>query len=134
MSARAKDVTNAAATGSAPGVFAPKIKRHVTLPTLSKLKDGQTIYIRFDSVMTISKVVKPVLKPGDKPEEPATIAQVTMLDTGELYTFLVPAVVKSVLNEEYPKDAYLGKGFAIQQVGQKDGKRYKNYTVAELEL
>jgi hypothetical protein len=133
MSARAKDVVAAAATGSAPGVFVPKVKRHVTLPTLGKLKDGQVIYIRFDSVMSVSKVTKPQ-KDGQPKEEPATIAQVTMLDTGELYTFLVPAVVKSVLNEEYPKETYLGKGFAITQVGQKDGKRYKNYTVAELEL
>lgn len=127
--------------------FVPKIKKALTLPVLKLVKDVPT-YIRFDSPMRIGKKVE-----ADK--DPAIVADVTDLETGEVFQFLVPAVVQGVLHDEFgaPKfgkleakgdiveldagdglNRYVGQGFEITDKGKAEGKKYKGMTVQLLDL
>lgn len=127
-----------AATEAAPpvqlqvaGAFVPKVKKLVTLPTLT-MKAGETYYLKFLTAISKSKVVQ---KDKDgKEQEAAHIAQVVDLPSGEARTLIVNAVLVSVMSEEYKADAYVGKGFMFKVEKPKDGKRYKGFSVAELEL
>lgn len=121
----------AAQQDKAPKPFVPKVKKLVTLPTLT-IKGGETVYIKFLSEISVSKVIQ---KDKDgKDQEPAHIAQVFQLDTGEARTLIVNAVLNSIMVEEYPNHSYKEKGFQITAANPKAGKRYKGFTVAELEL
>lgn len=114
-----------------PGAFVPKVKRLVTVPTLT-LKSGTVYYLKFLTPIAVSKVVN---KDKDgKVQEPAHIAQVVQLDSGEARTLIVNAVLASIMVEEFPNDSYVDKGFQIEPTTPKEGKRYKGFTVAELEL
>lgn len=123
--------TPKADTPAAPKGFVPKVKRLVTLPVLS-LKSGDIAFVKFLSKIEQSKV-KQKDKDG-KEQDPAHIAQVTMLDTGENRTLICNAVLRSIMLEEYPNDSYIEKGFQIKVADPKAGKRYKGFEVAELEL
>lgn len=111
--------------------FVPKVMRIVTVPTLTP-KAGTTYFLKFLSAAAESKV-RQKDKDG-KDQQPAHIAQVVMLETGEARTLIVNAVLLSILGEEYPSNSYVGKGFQIEAHNAKDGKRYKGFSVAELDL
>jgi hypothetical protein len=107
-----------------------KVKKVLTLP-LFKLVVDTPSYFKITAAMYIGKDMKQ--KEGDKKKEPATLANVTNLETGEAGQFIVNAVVKSVLTEEYPADAYVGKCFAITKQKRKEGKSYDPFNVVEID-
>lgn len=107
-----------------------KIKKRVTLP-LFKIVPNQELYIRCESAMFIGKEITEK-DPKAKKKEPATLMQVTDLQTGELGQIICGAVLKGILNDEYPNDAYKGKCFAIE-MHKIAGKDYNGYTVTEIE-
>ena len=49
------------------------------------------------------------------------------------FTLLVPAVVKSTWERDYPDDSYVGKSFYIRNEGKREGKRHIDFTVAEVD-
>ena len=65
--------------------------------------------------------------------EPAMLANIVNLSTGEEMQTICNKVMESTLNEEYPDAGYVGKSFLIEQRSV-PGKRYKNYRVAEIEI
>jgi hypothetical protein len=107
-----------------------KTKKVLTLP-LFKLVVDTPSHFKITGPMYIGKDMKQ--KEGDKKKEPATLANVTNLETGEAGQFIVNAVVKSVLTDEYPNDAYVGKCFAITKQKRKEGKSYDPFNVVEIE-
>jgi hypothetical protein len=128
-----------AATEAAP--VAPrkefKVLKKITLSFL-KLDVDVTRYVRIDGPMHIGQDLKQ--KRGEKGEpgravmEPATICNVTDLETGEACNMIVSAVLKSVFEESYKDASYVGKGFALTKRAKKEGKRYFPIEVSEVEI
>lgn len=111
--------------------FTPKRKKLLTRPILKFVKD-EPRYIKFEGKIYVGKEMKP--RAGEeKKKEPAHLADVTDLETGEPAQIIVNAVPMSVLMENYPSDAYVGKCFAITRQSRKEGKSYDPFSVEEIE-
>lgn len=111
--------------------FVPVIAKRVTIPLL-KQKTGEPIYVKMTGAMYTGKAQK--AKEGEKAKDPATLINCVDLTTGLECQIIVSAVVKSILEEEYPAQAYVGKGFMITNLGKREGKNYNSVDVAELKL
>lgn len=109
------------------------IKRTITVPSLVLKVVGEGAALRFDSAMRISTIQQ---KAGEgKQMDPATIANVTDVKTGEQFIFLVPSLVKSNLQNNYPDDGYNGKAFWICNKGKrKPSQRYNDFEIQEVEV
>lgn len=119
----------------APAGFVPKVLRVVTMP-LWKLRAGMEIFVKITGKMEVSK---PIKGEKDKTKEPPTLVPSVKLDTGEVGQFIAGSVLKDILNDTYPNDGYVGKGFWIRVEAQKEskeggGRRYNNYRVDEIEV
>jgi hypothetical protein len=55
------------------------------------------------------------------------------LESGAECQIIVAAVVLSVLNDDYPNEAYVGRCFEIVKKERVAGKQYFHYGVAEIE-
>jgi len=108
-----------------------KTKRKLILPLLNaKMEIGATIYVQATGPIYEGKPQNGA-KEGDKP---ADLMPCTNLETGEAGEIIVPAVVKSVLEETFPDAGYVGHGFSITKGDKPKGKRYFQYEVDELEI
>lgn len=108
-----------------------KITKRLTKPLL-KFVVGQPRYVKIVSPIFLGKEMK--AKEGDKKREPAHLVEAINLETGEECQVITGAVVKSVLEESYPNQSYVGKGFAICKADKEAGKEYIRYTVDEIEV
>jgi hypothetical protein len=108
-----------------------KIKKNLT-PPLFKFVEDETRYVKATSVIYIGKEQE--VKSGEKKKEAAHLMDVINLETGEPGVIIVSAVVLSVLNESFPNNSYVDKGFAITKRSKAPGKNYNGYVVEELEL
>ena len=111
-----------------PKGFTPKVVKQVTLPILKKA-DNETVYIAVLGPIFQGKQVSG--KDAEK-MEPAQLMNCCNLETGEECQIICNAVLKSTLEENYPDEGYVGKAFSIMQY-KVEGKRYKNYKIAEIE-
>lgn len=102
-----------------------KTKKFVTLPHI-KLAPGKDYYLRFDTAMHLGKAI-------EKDREPATLAQVTDMETGEVGEIICSQLLRENLNEAYPKDAYVGLVFHIRLTKVPD-KKYNLVHIAEVEV
>jgi hypothetical protein len=102
-------------------------KRAVTLPSVAIKSRGERRIFRFDDKIVTSKVKS---KDGEKP---ANVATVTDMESGEQMTFIVGSVIEANLHEHYPDDNYVGKIFGFRNLGKREGKRYVDFEVVELE-
>jgi len=108
-----------------------RVAKHVTLP-LIKLEEETPVYVKITAPMFLGKEVKGT---GDKAKmEPATLAHVVNLETGEPAQIIVNAVVVANLNECYPGDTYVNKSFQLIKHAKRDGKRYHDFSILEIEL
>lgn len=108
-----------------------RVVKNVTMPSLT-LKPNEPHCLVFVSPMRISSVIT---KAGDgKDKEPATIADVGDVETGEAFIGIIPAVVKSNLERDYPNDGYVGKTFYIENLGKRtQGQRYNDFRILEID-
>ena|ERR1700760_297049 len=110
-----------------------KRKKLLTRPIL-KFVENQSVYVKFEEAIYIGRELKSdVAADGTKKKEPAHLANVIDLRTGELGQIIVAAVVESVLNEEFPNNGYVGRCFAITKKGKAPGKQYFGYNIEEVE-
>lgn len=108
-----------------------KEKKRVTLPVI-KFEPGKPVFVKILGEMHLGKKTK---GRGDKAQmEPATLAEVVDLNTGENGLIICATVLKSVLDENYPNNAYVGKGFKITKMEKREGRSYNEYDLVELEL
>ena len=107
-----------------------KVKKLVTLP-LIKTVINEPLYVVFVSPMEQS-VTTGQQKDG-KDMEPATVAKVVNMETGEIGQIIIGTVTKSNFDENYPDHAYVGKFFEIL-ITKREGKRYNDSSITELEL
>jgi len=112
--------------------FKPVIKRHVTMPTL-KLQPDVPAYVKIMDKIFEGKTQKP--KEGENAKKPPMIFNVTNLETGEVMQMVAGTVVQREIQDNYPKDSYVGKCFMIVK-GKKKGtgdRGYFTYEIAEIE-
>lgn len=101
--------------------------KNITLP-LFKMAGNQPYYFQPTGPMFLGKTI-------DDQKDAATLLNVIDLETGEEGQIIVGAVLKSILNENYEGDSYVGKGLEIIQHKAGDtGKKYNTYTVAEVDI
>lgn len=110
--------------------FTPKRKKLLTVPVLKLIQD-QTRYVRITDKMHLGKEQK--AKGEEKAKEPAMLAPVVNLETGEECQIILSAVIKSVLNDEYPGDKYVGHCFSITKRARVQGKQYNPFDIEEIE-
>lgn len=115
---------------SVPAGF--KTKRMVTLPTLSMKTAGSSYAVRILDAMRVS-ALKNTKKVAGKEMEPATVCSAINLETGEQVNMILPAVVKGNLEEQYEDDSYVGKCFLMTNNGKREGKKYNDFSIIEIE-
>lgn len=94
---------------------------------------GVARVLRIDTPMEISTRKE---KAGAKKMEPATVCQVTDIETGETGTMICAKVIRSSLEEGYPNGGYVGKAFEITKGDKKksgDGFMYSPFAVYEVD-
>ncbi len=106
-----------------------KVKGAVTLPVI-KLAAGVQRFVFFDGPMHIGKDTGQVM--NGKKMEPATVANVTDLETGEQGVLICATVLAGELRGAYPDDSYIGKRFAIRLIKVPE-KKYNMYEILEIE-
>lgn len=131
---RAHAITVASAQKAMHSIPGFKVKRQVTMPVM-KMEAEKIYTVKILDAFRISNY-----KPEDQ-ENAATICGVVNMETGTLYTFLVPSVVQKNLEEmgvetgEEGGDVpyYVGKIFALQKLPKRPGKRYYDFNILEVE-
>lgn len=112
--------------------------RSVTLPLKSLKTLGDIAHVRITTPITVGKK----LQGDDSTKEPAHLCNIIDLDTGEEMQMIIPKVLRSTLEEEYPtvgeKIGYLGKCFEIENLGKKAGRGksaegYNTFRIVEVE-
>lgn len=126
-------MAKAKAKAPAPAQQGGKFKRTraLTLPTL-KLVEEVAVNVTATGPMHVSTAQQRPGKDG-KVMEPATVLPVVNLETGEVTQIILGSVLKDILTETYPKDAYVGKSFEITKHAKATGKRYNTYSVFEID-
>lgn len=110
--------------------FDPKnvvTKKTLVVPQL-KFEQGKPVYFKVTGEMYVGKPNPE--KPNDKP---ADLCHVVDLVTGEECSIVIPAVLKSVWDEDYKENAQVGLAFMVTKGEKQAGKRYFNYEISEIE-
>lgn len=102
-----------------------RIVKRVTIPVLA-FREGTTILCRFAEAIRESEV-------DDGKMGPAKIAQIEARD-GTIRLLIVGEVLHTSLSRAYPEDSYVGKWFAIEKREPRADKRYRDYTITEVEF
>lgn len=99
-----------------------KISKAITVPTIS-FKNRDTLSFKCLDEIRQGKAVK-------DQEKPADLVRIINLETGELLDLILNTVLKETL-ADYGN--YIEKCF-LATAHQVSGKKYKNFTVSEIEL
>lgn len=108
-----------------------KRKKVLTRPVL-KLIEGEAVYVKLVGEMHLGKDIKDKKDP-EKKKEPATLIDVINLSSGEEAQIIASAVIKSVLEDNYPNKSYVGKCFAMTKQARQPGKQYNPVHIEEIE-
>ena len=102
----------------------------LVLPVL-KLLEESAVYVKIDGEMHVGSEQRS--QTGKETMDPATVMPVTNIETGELGMIIVNTVLQGILSEKYPDASYVGKAFEIIKHAKRDGKRYHNFSVFEID-
>ncbi len=102
--------------------FTPKKLKSVTR-TLFKLANNREYYFKIQSPIHVGKKI------GDK--DPARLADVVDLETGEEGQIILGAVLVGIMEESYPGEQYVGRCFEIVKF-RDAASAYNTYNVAEI--
>lgn len=107
------------------------VKRVVTVPTL-KLSVGETRILEILESITDGKAR--VARKGEDGNamKAARVMKARDVETKEVGTVVLNKVLESILTEDYPDEAYVGKLFAITKGQKAEGKAYFPFTVLEV--
>ena len=144
-----KGPLSAPSTGGLQLPEGASVVRRVTLPSLAIKKVGQVETLTILDEMRQSKITQKTKRSDGKMMEPATICSAGKHPTGEVVTFIVPAIVKSNLLRDYAKvktddegnvveileHNYVNKTFIIKNCGKRsESQRYNDFEITEIEL
>ena len=93
-----------------PKQFTPKVVKKL-VRNFVPLVEHQPVYVKVTGPMFEGKA-----NPEKPDEKPADIVECINLQTGEESNMIIPAVLKSIWEESYPSDSYVGKGFAVEKL------------------
>ena len=119
----AKTLNEVTSAGAAPSFT--RIKS-VTRPVLKFGVSAE--YVRFEGPMYVGDKLEKT-----KYDEPATLAEVVNLRTGEQMIMICYRVLSTELAKHYPNDGYVGKDFEIRKFAA-TGKKYALWSIAEIQL
>lgn len=126
----------ALASVKSPGGRTFKVAKQVTRPILTQ-KENDPIFVLFTSKMKVAELQGKV-KEGEEALPPPMIAEITNLDTDQLMMLVCGKVLERELNQKYPNDSYINKGFrlvsVLASVKGKAGQRMRLYDIQELDL
>lgn len=122
--------TALAVTGLPAGLVAVK---RVTMPSLVLKIVNDTRVLNIVDAFRTSKVPGKVDPKTGVAEKPAIVCTVGDVLTGEMFTLLVPSVVQSNLENEYPDAGYVGRVFALTNKGKREGKRHVDFEITEVD-
>lgn len=106
------------------------LKRVINRPVL-RHPQGTNVFFTITAKMRVGKEIKATA--GAAAMAPATIIDV--LDThGNEMAYIVPAVLKGMFDEDYPKDSYVGKSFSVFKSPKAEGKRHCDIALAEVDI
>lgn len=108
-----------------------KIKEQVSVPVL-KQRDGETIFVRFDGPVYQGEELKNSRGAGPK-MAPARLAKVFNYASKMANVIIVNTVLEGELVKNYPENKYVGKSFAITMNAAEEGRRYKTFSLFEIE-
>lgn len=144
VSSSAPSTSALAITGTVPTL---KVIKRVTVPTLSQRREAESIvYFTITGPMVQSK--KSIKQDGQATGQKAWLLPVIDLMDGNEKNYVVPAILKSSLEDDYmegrevdDEDAvitegtptYIGKSFAVQKLPNANGKRYAQINAAEID-
>lgn len=115
-----------------------RVKQMLSVPVLQCSKEGQYVEFIIDTTMRRADPLETDKKPdGTLKKEPPTIANVTQIREDGTTTpaiFLFAAVVKNEIEKLYPNGGYVGHAFAVKAMDKPEGKKFRPYMVAELDL
>lgn len=89
---------------------------------------GQTVFINILTPVRVGKEIK------GSTMAPAKLVTVIEQTTGQEMDYIVSAVVEGLLQDNYPKNGYVGLSFAIYKEPKAAGKRYNNFSLAEIDV
>lgn len=130
MATKAATKTSKTLTTKSGIIFSKK--KTVTVPVL-KLMPDQPVYIYVESAMEQSKQVAGA-KVAGQTMEPATIMHCTNLDSDTECLLIVGTMLKSVIEESYPNNSYVGLSFEVINHGKRGDKKYNAYSLCEIEV
>jgi hypothetical protein len=109
---------------------APKFNKikQVTLPTIKILIDVE-YFLTLNSKFRLGS--QQPAKEGQEPRKPATIIEVTNLETGEMGLVVCNKVLSSTITEMYGDD-YVGRSFSIVKENKKPGRDYHTFSISEV--
>lgn len=117
---------------------AVKVVRSLVSAVL-KISEGESVYVRIDEAMSLSKMPQKENADGKGKREPATICPVTNLVDKKSYTLICAAMIKRTLNERYDNDSYVGKMFKITKLDKVavqggGGKTVNRFEIDEISI
>lgn len=114
-------------TGENKG-FVPVVKRQLNFPLLSQKKVDTTIFI------TILSAMKEEVRINEKGEKEKSITVIVVnLENNVLSVVLLSTVQVALLSETYEGDSYIGASFQITNNGKREGKKYNDTSMIEIE-
>lgn len=111
-----------------------EVKKKLTLPTFKFVVDSPFYALFLGPIHRGTQRGKPKLRADGTPEEPPMLAHVVNMETGEHGQIMVAEIIKTEITENFPKDGYVGHGFAITKQKRKEGKRYDPYNIDEVDV
>lgn len=114
-----------------PGMGTFTVAKQVTLPTLKQNSGDQIVVQIVRAFYAENKSAEQTAKDGGSSE--IWLTEVIDLTTGNRFKYVVNAILKNELETQYPEDGYVDRYFAIKKLEAKEGKRYKEMQVVELQ-
>lgn len=108
-------------------------KKVLTRPVL-KFVENEAVYVKLVGQMHLGKDIKEKKADDEKKnKEPATLIDCINLVTGEEAQIIASAVIKSVLEDNYPNHSYVGLCFEMTKKAKQPGKQYNPVHIEEIE-
>lgn len=107
-----------------------QVVKNVTLSVFKLAAGVQRVFL-FKTAMEVGKAT--AVKKGDKVMEPAVVATVIDLETGEEGTLICATVLRSEINAQYSGESYVGRAFAIKFYKVPE-KTYNLYEIIEVKV
>lgn len=135
----ARNKTTSPAPKASAGAGKFKRLEAVSVPDF-QFENDETEYVKFMTEFVQAKARENDQQPGQRggrveaaPRTPPTKGRLVVLETGELVSAIIPAMLRNQLEEAYPDATYVGRCFEVTMYAPARGKQYKTCDVFEID-